>query len=203
MTDLAGCTPADAERLLGDAAVAIQPIGATEPPGVPDPLDAKVSAALAISRAAAERLARDGVTAVVLPPLAYGLSRLVGKRAGWISLRPGTLWAILEDVFESLTEQGVRRIVLANAHFEPEHVEVLRGVILDHPEVTRHAAQVIHPDWTAGVVEEGIPPAPGPEDVERIADLVVSSVRETWPELVAGSPREGGGHPSSSSPSPE
>ena len=203
MTDLAGCIPADADRLLDDHAVAVQPIGATEPHGSRLPLGATVTAALAISRAAAERLARDGVRVIVLPPLAYGLSRLVGDRAGWISLRPGTLWAILEDVVESLTEQGVRRIVLANAHFEPEHVEVLRGVILDHPEVTRHEAQVIHPDWTADSAEGGVPPVPDPEGVDRIADFVVSAVREAWPELRAGAPCEGGEHPSSPSPPPE
>jgi len=85
---------------------------------------------------------------VVLPPVNYGVTRYTDGFAGWISLRPGTLWALCEDLFESLEDQGVRRIVLCNAHLEPEHVQVLRGVVLDRPEIRPDAAHVIFADNT-------------------------------------------------------
>ncbi len=128
--------------------IALQPIGSTEPHGPHLPLDTDVTIALAQAQRAAEMLAERGVPAIILPPLAYGLTRFTEGFEGTISLRPGTLWALLEDVVESLSEQGLRHIVLSNGHLEPEHVEVLRGVALDHPEPTDTRAQVLFPDNT-------------------------------------------------------
>jgi creatinine amidohydrolase len=254
MTELAKLTWPEARALFDDRLVAIVPIGATEPHGPHLPLDTDVTIALAQSRRAAERLADDGVRAVILPPVAYGLTRYTEGFEGRISLRPGTLWALLEDVIESLEEQGVRRIVFSNAHLEPEHVQVLRGVASDAAELSERKAQVLFPDNTrrrwagtlgaefasgdchAGRYESSIVLAADPgharEDamaalapvavdligkmkagvktfreagadaaycgdparatadegrdlVERLATMLVESVREAWPELFA------------------
>jgi creatinine amidohydrolase len=55
---------------------------------------------------------------------------------------------VLEDIVTSLEQQGVTRIVFANAHLEPAHVQVLRGVVLDHAERKKDKAQVVFPDNT-------------------------------------------------------
>lgn len=252
MTDLAKRTWPEAEELFVPGTVAILPIGSTEPHGPHLPLDTDVTIALAQSRRAAERLASEGVCAVVLPALAYGLTRFTDGFAGGVSLRPGTLWALLEDVVCSLEDQGVEHVVFSNGHLEPEHVAVLRGVPLDHAERAPGKAHVVFADNTrrrwaqtlgeefasgechagryessivmaadAGSVRaaerEGLPaleiglldqikagvksfkaagaeraycgdPArasaeEGRELVERLADVIVGTVRETWPEL--------------------
>jgi len=148
VVELARLTWPEAQEILDDRVVALLPIGATEPHGPHLPLDTDVTIAVAQARRAAERLAESGVRAVILPPVAYGLTRYTDGFAGRISLRPGTLWALLEDVIESLEDQGVRRIVFCNAHLEPEHVQVLRGVTTDAPEITRDSAHVVFPDNT-------------------------------------------------------
>lgn len=148
MSELAKRTWPEARGLFGADLVAILPIGATEPHGPHLPLDTDVTIALAQSRRAVELLETKGVRATVLPPLAYGLTRFTDGFEGWISLRPGTLWALLEDVIESLEDQGVRRIVFSNAHLEPEHVKILRGVAADYPELGDARAQVLFPDNT-------------------------------------------------------
>ena len=148
MTELAKLAWPDARERFGPDLVAILPIGATEPHGPHLPLDTDVTIACAQSRRAAERLEERGVRTLVLPPVAYGLTHFTDGFEGRISLRPGTLWALLEDVVESLQEQGVRRIVFANAHLEPAHVKVLRGVAGDYAERTEHKAQVIFADNT-------------------------------------------------------
>jgi len=254
MTDLAKLTWVEARELFDERLVCIQPIGSTEPHGPHLPLDTDVTIALAQSRDAATKLGAQGVKVCVLPPLAYGLTRYTDGFEGAISLRPGTLWSILEDVVESLSDQGVRRLVLSNGHLEPEHVQVLRGIATDFAEMTRDEAQVVFPDNTrrrwaetlsdefrsgdchAGSYESGIvlaadpaavrdearralPPVEigligkmregvrsfvqagaseaycgdpaaatadeGRAQIGLLGDMIVATVRETWPELFA------------------
>jgi creatinine amidohydrolase len=148
LIELAKLTWPEARALFDDRVVAVLPIGATEPHGPHLPLDTDVTIALAQSRRACERLAEAGLKTVLLPPVAYGLTHFTEGFAGRISLRPGTLWALLEDVIESLEDQGVRYIVFSNAHLEPAHVAVLRGVAGDAAEPGPHRAQVLFPDNT-------------------------------------------------------
>ncbi len=147
-SELGKLTWPEARALFAEPLVALLPIGATEPHGPHLPLDTDVTIATAQARAAAERLAERGVPALVLPPLAYGLTRYTEGFEGRVTLRPGTLWALLEDVVVSLQDQGVRRVVFVNAHLEPEHVEVLRGVAGDFPRIEEGRAQVVFPDAT-------------------------------------------------------
>ena len=112
------------------------------------PLDTDVTIARAQALRAAERLGQEGVGAVVLPPLCYGLTNYAEGFAGTISIRPGTLWNLVEDVVVSLREQGIRRVVLSNGHLEPAHVKILRDLCLDHPEVGSGSLHLLFPDNT-------------------------------------------------------
>ncbi|HVS17644.1 MAG TPA: creatininase family protein, partial [Planctomycetota bacterium] len=148
MTELAKCTWIEAERLLGPETVALLPIGSTEPHGPHLPLDTDVTIALAQTRCAAERFEEAGVRALVLPPLPYGLTNYTDGFAGRVTLKPGTLWALVEDVVESLEQQGVRRVLLVNGHLEPEHVAVLRNLATDRPRIGSERAQIVLADVT-------------------------------------------------------
>jgi creatinine amidohydrolase len=256
MTDLAKRTWPEAAELFGPRTIAILPIGSTEPHGPHLPLDTDVTIAVAMARRSTERLAELGVPCVVLPPLCYGLTNWTTGFAGRVTLRPGTLWALLEDVVTSLEQQGVTRVVFANGHLEPEHVAVLRGVALDHAKRGVDEAQVVFPDNTrrrfaetlgdefksgdchAGRYESSLVLAADPGSVreverkklapleikliekmkagvhgfqaagapqaycgdpaaasareghdltERLADMVLASVREAWPDLFTAS----------------
>lgn len=159
MTDLAKRTwPEAAEQFDGDL-VALLPIGSTEPHGPHLPLDTDVTIARAQASRAAERMEADGIRTLLLPPVPYGVTRWTSGFAGTIGLRPGTLWALLEDIVCSLEEQGVRRVIFCNGHLEPEHIQVLRGVPLDHQAQDEETAHVLFPDntrrkWAATLGEE-------------------------------------------------
>jgi len=148
MTELAKRTWPEAEPYFDARTVAILPVGATEPHGPHLPLDTDVTIARAQSLRAAELLEEEGVKAIVLPPVAYGITRYTTGFAGRVTLRPGTLWAILEDVVLSLQQDGIRQVVFSNGHLEPEHVEILRGVVKDYSRRTADFAQAIFPDNT-------------------------------------------------------
>ena len=91
---------------------AILPIGATEFHGdfLPYATDTLTAEALAV------RFARELGTALVLPPLDYGVSPHLLCWPWTISLRPATLIAIVTDVAESLIDHGIRRLLIVSAH---------------------------------------------------------------------------------------
>jgi creatinine amidohydrolase len=153
-TELARLTWPEARALFARDPVALLPIGSTEPHGPHLPLDVDVTIALVQARRAAELLEAEGVCTLLLPPVAFGVTYYTDGFEGRVGIKPGTLWALLADVVDSLAEQGVRRVVFSNAHLEPEHVQILRGVAADHPAPAREpvtverAAQVLFPDNT-------------------------------------------------------
>ena len=78
--------------------MAILPIGATEPHGPHLPLDTDVTIALAQSRYAADALVEAGVTCLVLPPVAYGLTHYTEGFEGRIPTTENLAVFILERV---------------------------------------------------------------------------------------------------------
>ena len=159
MTEWAKCNWNEARALLSPRVVALLPIGCTEPHGPHLPLDTDVTIALAQARRAAELLAAHKVEAIVLPSIAYGVTNYTDGFAGRITIRPGTLWSLIEDVITAIEQEGVLQIVLVNGHLEPAHVAVLRGVVLDHAKRGPQKAQAILADisrrrWAETLGEE-------------------------------------------------
>lgn len=146
--ELAKLTWPEARALFHAGTVAFLPIGSTEPHGPHLPLDVDVTIARAQAWRAAERLGELDVPTVVLPAVPFGVTFFTEGFEGRVSIHPGTLWAVVEDVVASLSEQGLRRVVLCNGHLEGAHVKVLRGLALDHGERDPAKAQVLFPDNT-------------------------------------------------------
>jgi creatinine amidohydrolase len=254
--ELAHMSWPEAKAAFERDAIVILPIGSTEPHGPHLPLDTDVTIALAQARAAARRLEGEGVACVIAPPVAYGLTNFTEGFAGRITIRPGTLFSLVEDILLALGQEGCKRVVMSNAHLEPAHIKVLRSLVLDfegpdcHPDTT--APHVIFPDntrrrWAGTLGDEfqsgechagsyeasivmvadptavrvgemrklpavdldlinsmqsgvgtfvemgsenaynGDPAAASEEEghmrIEALADMICTSIRETWPEL--------------------
>ena len=148
MPELAKMTWPEAREAFGPRTVAILPVGSTEPHGPHLPLDTDVTIAAAMARRAGELLGDAGVASFTLPPVAYGLTEYTRGFAGRISIQPGTLWALVEDVIVALELQGVEHVLIVNGHLEPAHVDVLRGVLLDHAQRGPRKAHAILADVT-------------------------------------------------------
>lgn len=148
MSELAKMTWPEARAAFGPRTVAILPVGSTEPHGPHLPLDTDVTIALAMARSAAAKLEASGLRALLLPAIPFGLTEYTRGFAGRISLQPGTLWALLDDVIVGLELQGIEHVLIVNGHLEPAHVEVLRGVLLDHAQRGKRKAHAILADVT-------------------------------------------------------
>ncbi len=121
----------DVAGLLDDErrTVLLLPLGATEPHGPHAGLAVDTVISVATCERAAEALRDDpGVRALILPPLAYGVTRYAAAFPGAVSIRERTLRALVVDVCGSLAAQRFTRVVLVNNHFEPEQVQTLREV---------------------------------------------------------------------------
>jgi creatinine amidohydrolase len=103
--------------------VALWPVGAVEPHGPHAPLGTDTLISVGMCERAAARL-HD---AVVLPPLPFGVTRYGAAFAGAIGISEQTLRAMVLDVAKSVAENGFRRLVIVNNHFEPEQVATLRA----------------------------------------------------------------------------
>jgi creatinine amidohydrolase len=118
---LAELTSPQLEKLTDP--VALWPVGAVEPHGPHAPLGTDTLISVGMCERAAERLGN----AVVLPPLPFGVTRYGAAFAGAIGISEQTLRAVVLDVAKAVTEQGFRRLVIVNNHFEPEQVATLRA----------------------------------------------------------------------------
>ena len=111
----------------GRATVLLLPVGAVEPHGPHAPLETDTLISLGMCERAAAAFDGDpGLRVLVLPPIAYGVTRYSRGFPGAISISERTLHNLVADVFASLRGQGFDRFVIVNNHLEPEHTAVLR-----------------------------------------------------------------------------
>jgi creatinine amidohydrolase len=118
---LAELTSPQLERLTDP--VALWPVGAVEPHGPHAPLGTDTLISVGMCERAAARLDN----AVVLPPLPFGVTRYGAAFAGAIGISEQSLRAVVLDVAKSVADNGFRRLVIVNNHFEPEQVATLRS----------------------------------------------------------------------------
>jgi creatinine amidohydrolase len=120
-------------------AVVLLPLGATEPHGPHAPLSTDTLISTGVCERAAARLEGE-LPVLVLPPLAYGVTRYAAAFPGAVSVGEETLRGLITDIRNSLAAQGFSRLVLVNNHLEPEHVRTLREIGLPMLDLTRRAS---------------------------------------------------------------
>lgn len=135
----------DADR---ERSVAVLPVGAVEAHGPHLPLGTDVVIAEAMARSCAERLAEEGRTVFVLPPLWYAPAPFAAAFPGTVGVEAATVTTVVREVARSLAAQGVGTLAVANAHLDPTHLRALHDAEQDPPggprivfvDLTRRAA---------------------------------------------------------------
>ena len=114
----------DEARAKGGA-VALLPIGSTEPHGPHLPLSTDILLSEEACRRAVRALGERGMPALVAPPIAYGVTRYAAGFRGTVSISEATLVGLLTDVARALLDDGFLHVGFVNNHLEPEHVAAI------------------------------------------------------------------------------
>ena len=156
---LAELTWPEAREAFAAGAVAILPTGATEAHGPHLPLDTDVRIAVGAADRTAARLAAAGTPALVLPPLAYGVSFVGTSFAGTLPVTVETMTALVRDVLVGLDRYGCTAAIIVNSHLEPAHAEALNAGLTQAEAATEGRLRAVFPDlreprWAAFLSEE-------------------------------------------------
>ena len=149
----------------GKPVVAILPCGATEAHGPHLPLNTDVLISEGMAAHALPLLAERGYAATVLPALAYAPANYAEAFPGTITIGTATAKALLIDIARALKAQGFACLALANSHFDPANVAMLRaaaqeivalGLPVAFPDFTRRKlAQALTAEFQSGACHAG------------------------------------------------
>jgi len=108
--------------------VVMIPFGATEPHNLHMPYGTDNYQLEEISQKSCELAYKRGAAVLCLPVVPFGINTNYMKIPGSLacSLNPTTLYAIIGDLIEAMSQQGVRKIVLLNGHGGNELKPALR-----------------------------------------------------------------------------
>lgn len=102
----------EVEDRIAQGTLAVLAIGACEQHGPHMALTTDTDMAHGLAR-----LLADSLSALLLPPVAYGDAWNNDAFPGTISLSPATLAAMIDDIGTALSRMGVRGLVTVNGHF--------------------------------------------------------------------------------------
>lgn len=145
--------------------VAILPCGATEAHGPHLPLNTDVIISEGMARRAVPLLEAKGIAALILPPLAYAPADCAAAFPGTLSVSATAAQQIILDIASHLKRQGFACFALANSHFDPANVSMLReavetakviGLPIAFPDFTRRKlAQLLTDEFISGACHAG------------------------------------------------
>ena len=113
----------------------ILPWGATEAHNYHLPYGTDIFETEAITAESARLAWEKGAKAFVLPIIPYGVNTGQLDIKGTINLDPGTQGFILDNIIESLSGQGIYKLLIINGHGGNDFKQVLRELGKNYPEM--------------------------------------------------------------------
>jgi creatinine amidohydrolase len=127
--------------------ILILPLGSVEPHGPHGPLCTDLIISTEMAKRTAKKLNARGLNTFLLPPICYTVTTCASGFPGAVSISQGLIVNLIAEVMIRLIEQGFQYISIANAHFEPGHVQAIydgidrvrekTGVSVTFPDLTR------------------------------------------------------------------
>lgn len=104
------------EVMAAEFEVAVLPIGSTEPHAQHLPYGTDVFVAGRFAQLGVEEANRRGARCLLLPTLPYGCNTNLDHVPWGMSLQPRILMDVVSDIVASVARQGVRKVLIVNAH---------------------------------------------------------------------------------------
>ena len=118
-----------------DYQVAILPWGATEPHNFHLPYATDNYETEAIAATSASMAWEAGAKVLVLPAIPFGVNSAQMDYPGCINMHSSTQARILEDIVESLDNQGIDKLVILNGHGGNDFKQMIREILVTYPEM--------------------------------------------------------------------
>jgi len=158
--------------------VAVLPLGATEPHNLHLPYGTDTYEADAIGEHVCEEAHRRGAPVVLLPTIPYGTETNMRELPLAMNLNPSTLFAVVQDLVDSLAQSGIRKVVLLNSHGGNEMKPLLRELY------GQTAAHLFLCNWYGPTIRDRYADIfDQPED--HAGEMETSLALAYFPELVA------------------
>jgi creatinine amidohydrolase len=177
----------------GRRVAALVPVGSVEPHGPHLPLATDTVISDAASERAVGLLAARGVTALVAPPVPYGVTHYATGFAGAVSVAEDALLGFLRAVARGWLDAGCAHVCLVNNHLEPEHDATVRRAVAEGfapgstsvaSPLTRRWGRTLSAEFKSGACHAGryetslvLAASPGAVDMEAaraLPDLDIS-----------------------------
>jgi creatinine amidohydrolase len=114
-------------------AVAVLPMGATEPHNLHLPYGTDTFEAETIASRSCEAAWNRGARVVMLPPIPYGTETNMMEFPLAMNVQPSTLLALIRDLVQSLAKHGVHKLLILNSHGGNDFKPVLRELAGETP----------------------------------------------------------------------
>jgi creatinine amidohydrolase len=134
----------EVDQAMKDRPVALLPVGATEAHGPHLPISTDTVIATELARRGAAKLKERGLSALILPPVAFTVADFGAEFAGTLSIPAETATALLRDVCV-VAGKRFRAVAIVNLHLEPAHLETLKKAV---EEAKKGGTNVCFTDFT-------------------------------------------------------
>lgn len=123
------------EELAKKDALVLLPVGVIEEHGRHLPLGTDIYMVSAQVRYMAKEMEEQDFPVIIAPPYYWGICSVLTKHfPGSFTLKSETLRAVMQENLECLEKAGFRKVVLVNAHGDPEHRKAITEALQEYNE---------------------------------------------------------------------
>lgn len=115
--------------------VAVLPWGATEAHNFHLPYNTDVAQCDFVAAGAAKIAWEQGAKVIVLPTIPFGVNTGQMDITLDINMHPSTQQLVLRDIVQSLSGQGIKKLLLMNGHGGNDFRQMIREIQVDYPDM--------------------------------------------------------------------
>ncbi len=156
--------------------IAVLPWGATEAHNYHLPYGTDNIQCDYIAAKAAEKAWEKGTKVMILPTVPFGVNTQQVDIPLTINMSPSTQFAVLTDVVEALSSQGINKILVMNGHGGNDFKQMIREIKMEYPQLFLGLINwyLVEKDWSKYFTDTG----------DHAGEMETSIMMNIVPEMV-------------------